>query len=97
MSSAEFEVPTSGEECEAADYAICQEHQHVPYQKFITSPQAFTMPFQKVLLMERPKNPYVFQLTYEKCFNTALNQKRSTCEQAGFRIVRDTINKDFKK
>ena len=46
--------------------------------------------------IEKPKNHFPFQLTYEKCFNTALNQKRSTCEQTGFRIVRDAINKNFK-
>ena len=47
-----------------------------------------------VLLVETPKNPLVFQLTYEKCFIKALNQKRSTCEQAGSQITRDVI-KDF--
>ena len=46
--------------------------------------------------MERPKNPYVFQLTYEKCFTKTLNQKRSTCEQAGSQIARDAI-KDCKR
>jgi hypothetical protein len=56
----------------------------------------FRRAFRKVLEIEKPKNHFLFQLTYEKCFNTALNQKRSTCEQAGLRIVRDAINKDFK-
>ena len=63
--------------------------------KFITSQAAFTRAFRKVLLVETPKNPLVFQLTYEKCFTKALNQKRSTCEQAGSQITRDAI-KDFK-
>ena len=55
----------------------------------------FQRAFRKVLEIEKPKHHFLFQLTYEKCFNTALNQKRSTCEEA-FRIVRDAINKDFK-
>ena len=62
--------------------------------KFITSQAAFTRAFQKVLLVETPKNPLVFQLTYEKCFTKALNQKRSTCK-AGSQITRESI-KDFK-
>ncbi len=33
--------------------------------KFITSQAAFTSAFRKVLLVETPKNPFVFQLTYE--------------------------------
>ncbi len=49
-----------------------------------------------MLEIEKPKNHFLFQLTYEKCFNRVLSQKRSTCEQAGFRIVRDAINKDVK-
>jgi hypothetical protein len=40
-------------------------------------------------------NPLVFQLRCEKCFTKALNQKRSTCEQAGSQITREAI-KDFK-
>jgi len=47
-----------------------------------------------VLLVETPKNPLVFQLTYEKCFTKALNQKRSTCEQAASQITREAI-RDF--
>ena len=64
--------------------------------KFVNSPVMFRKAFRKVLEIEKPKNHFLFQLTYEKSFNTVLNQKRSTCEQAGFRIVRDAINKDFK-
>jgi hypothetical protein len=48
-----------------------------------------------VLLVETPKNPLVFQLTCEKCFTKALNQKRSTCEQDGSQPTREGI-KDFK-
>jgi hypothetical protein len=62
--------------------------------KFITSQAAFTRAFRKVLLVETPKNPLVFQLTYEKCFTKALNQKRSTCEQAASQITREAI-RDF--
>ena len=98
LSSAEleFEVPTVEKNVKQR-IMLYVKNNMFRTKKFITSPKHFTMAFQRVLLMERPKNPYVFQLTYEKCFNTALNQKRSTCEQAGFRIVRDAINKDFKK
>ena len=63
--------------------------------KFITSQAAFARAFKKVLVVERPDNPLVFQLTYEKCFIQALNQKRSTCEQAGSQLTRDAM-KDFK-
>ncbi len=63
--------------------------------KYITSQAAFTRVFQKVLLVGRTKNPLVFQLTCEKCFTKALNQKRSTCEQAGSQITREAI-KGFK-
>ena len=34
---------------------------------------------------------YQFQMTYEKIFNTALNQKRSSCEQSGLKITRKAI------
>jgi hypothetical protein len=63
--------------------------------KFITSQAVFTRAFRKVLLLETPKNPLVFQLTYEKCFTKALNQRRSTCEQAGKQIAIEAI-KDCK-
>jgi hypothetical protein len=55
--------------------------------KFVNSQQSFAKAFQKVNEVERPKHPYVFQLTYGKCFTFALNQKRSTCEQAGKQIA----------
>ncbi len=35
----------------------------------------------------------IFQMSYETVFNEALNLKRSSCEQAGGKIVRKTIAK----
>ena len=43
--------------------------------KFVTSQASFIKAFQKVREVERPKNPCVSQLTYEKCFTKVLNQK----------------------
>jgi hypothetical protein len=67
--------------------------------KFVNSASMFQKAFRKVIEFEKvqPRKQYLFQLTYEKCFNKALNQKRSSCEQAGFKITKDAINKDFKK
>ena len=45
---------------------------------------------------ERPQNPYVFRLTYQNSFKTALNQKQSTCELSGKKIVFKAINTVFK-
>jgi len=64
--------------------------------KFVTSTKSFNEAFQKVLVEERPKNPYIFQLTYQNYFKTALNQKRSTCEMSGKKIVIRAINTVFK-
>jgi len=64
--------------------------------KFVTSTKSFHEAFQKVLVEERPRNPYIFQLTYQNCFKTALNQKRSTCELSGKKIVIKAINTVFK-
>ena len=64
--------------------------------KFVTSTKSFNEAFQKVLVEERPQNPYIFQLTYQNCFKTALNQKRSTCELSGKKIVIKAINTVFK-
>ena len=64
--------------------------------KFVTSTKSFYEAFQKVLVEERPRNPYIFQLTYQNCFKTALNQKRSTCELSGKKIVIKAINTVFK-
>jgi hypothetical protein len=55
--------------------------------KFLTSAGAFAMAFQGVLEEENPRDPYIFQLTYKKCFEKALNQKQSTCEQAARKIA----------
>ncbi len=63
--------------------------------KFVTSQQSFAKAFHKLNKVERSKHPLLFQLTYEKCFTLALNQKRSTCEQAGKQIAIDAI-KDCK-
>ena len=64
--------------------------------KFVTSTKSFNEAFHKVLVEERPRNPYIFQLTYQNSFKTALNQKRSTCEMSGKKIVIRTINTVFK-
>jgi hypothetical protein len=64
--------------------------------KFVTSTISFNKAFQKVLAEERPRNPYIFQLTYQNSFKTALNQKRSTCELSGKNIVVKAINTVFK-
>jgi hypothetical protein len=64
--------------------------------KFMTSTKSFHEAFQKVLVEERPRNPYIFQLKYQSCFKTALNQKRSTCELSGKKIVIKAINTVFK-
>ena len=93
--NAELEVPTV-EKNVAQRITIFVKNNLFRRIKFVTSQASFTKAFQKVREVERPKNPYVFQLTYEKCFTKALNQKRSTCEQSGSQIARDAI-KDFKK
>lgn len=92
---AELEVPTV-EKNVAQRITIFVKNNLFRRIKFVTSQASFTKAFQKVREVERPQNPYVFQLTYEKCFTKALNQKRSTCEQAGSQIARDAI-KDCKK
>jgi hypothetical protein len=65
--------------------------------KFVTSTKAFNKAFQKVLVEERPRDPYIFQLTYQDSFKAALNAKRSTCELSGKKIVIRAINTVFKK
>ncbi|KAI2502307.1 hypothetical protein MHU86_12111 [Fragilaria crotonensis] len=92
--NAELEVPTV-EKNVAQRITIFVKNNLFRRIKFVTSQASFTKAFQKVREVERPKNPFVFQLTYEKCFTKALNQKRSTCEQSGSQIARDAI-KDFK-
>jgi hypothetical protein len=64
--------------------------------KFVTSTKSFNKAFQKVLAEERPRNPYIFQLMYQNSFKTALNQKQSTCELSGKKIVIKAINTVFK-
>ncbi len=64
--------------------------------KFVTSTKSFNEAFQKVLVEERPRNPYIFQLTYQCTFKAALNQKRRTCELSGKKIVIKAINEVFK-
>ncbi|KAI2499542.1 hypothetical protein MHU86_14959 [Fragilaria crotonensis] len=92
--NAELEVPTV-EKNVAQRITIFVKNNLFRRIKFVTSQASFTKAFQKVREGEA-QNPYVFQLTYEKCFTKALNQKRSTCEQSGSQIARDAI-KDFKK
>ncbi len=60
--------------------------------KFMTCSKSFNKAFQKVLAEEWPRNPYIFQLTYQNSFKTALNQKQSTCEQSGKKIMIKAIN-----
>lgn len=64
--------------------------------KFVTSTKSFNEAFQKVLVEERPRHPYMFQLTYQSAFKHALNQKRSSCELSGSKIVIRAINTVFK-
>jgi hypothetical protein len=66
--------------------------------KFVNSAEMFQNAFVKVLQFERvpPNNHVLFQLTYESCFNKALNTKRSSCEQSGAKIAWKAIA-DFKK
>ena len=92
--NAELEVPTV-EKNVAQRISIFVKNNLFRRIKFVTSQQSFTKAFQKVNEVERPKHPYLFQLTYGKCFTLALNQKRSTCEQAGKQIAIDAI-KDCK-
>jgi hypothetical protein len=66
--------------------------------KFVNSATMFQRAFQKELEFgkARPQMHYQFQMTYEKTFNVALNQKRSSCEQSGLKITRKAIA-DFNK
>ena len=66
--------------------------------KFVNSASMFQRAFRKVIEFEkvRPQMHYQFQMTYEKTFNVALNQKRSSCEQSGLKITRKAIA-DFNK
>ena len=66
--------------------------------KFVNSAEMFQKAFVKVIEFEKvpPNNSLLFQLTYESCFNKALNTKRSSCEQAGRMLARKAIA-DFKK
>jgi hypothetical protein len=54
--------------------------------KFV-SHASFPDAFEKVLREEPPLHPTMFMMTYEKSFNHALNTKRSTCAQAGEKMV----------
>jgi hypothetical protein len=63
--------------------------------KFVTSTKSFNEAFQKVLAKDRPRNSYIFQLTYQNSFKTALNQKRSNCELSGKKVVIKAINAVF--
>ena len=54
--------------------------------KFVNSTEMFQKAFVEVLQFKRvPPNNHV-QLTYESCFNKALNTKRSSCEQLGAKL-----------
>jgi hypothetical protein len=64
--------------------------------KFVISTKSFNEAFQKLLVEERPRNLYIFQLTSQNSFKTALNQKQSTCELSGKKIVIKAINTVFK-
>jgi hypothetical protein len=66
--------------------------------KFVNSAEMFQKAFVKVIEFEKvpPHNRLLFQLTYESCFNKALNSKRSLYEQAGGVLARKAIA-NFKK
>lgn len=64
--------------------------------KFLTSESQLKEAFRMVLDEEKPKSEYLFTMMYQDCFKKALNQKRSTCEQAGKLIVVRAINQVFK-
>ena len=52
--------------------------------KFVNSAEMFQKAIVKVIELEKvpPHNRLLFQLTYDSCFNQALNTKRSLYEQA---------------
>ena len=64
----------------------------------MNSAEMFQKAFVKAIEFEKvlPHNHLLFQLTYESCFNKALNSKRSFCEQASGMLARKAIA-DFKK
>ncbi len=66
--------------------------------KLVNSASMFQRAFRKVIEFKkvRPQMHFQFQMTYEKTFNVALNQKRSLCEQSGLKIARKAIA-DFNK
>ena len=61
--------------------------------KFINGDAMFQKAFQLVIDFENvPRHQHLrFQMLYESAFNDALNTKRSSCEQAGKKIVRRTL------
>jgi hypothetical protein len=63
--------------------------------KFMNSNASFQKAFKLVMDHEdvSPWHRVDFQMTYETVFNEALNSKRSSCHQAGGRIVWKTIAK----
>lgn len=85
-----FELPTAEKNVEQR---IVQYVKNTMFRKikFLSSAQ-FPRAFHNILLSEKPRDPYVFKLVYAKCFNHAMNQKRSTCEQAAGKIVVQAIN-----
>ena len=108
---ARMAVPRAGLLNEESESIVPREESHVRKRivlfvktdlfrkiKFVNSASMFQRAFRKVIEFEkvRPQMHYQFQMTYEKTFNLALNQKRSSCEQAGLKITRKTIA-DFKK
>jgi hypothetical protein len=66
--------------------------------KFINSDAMFQKAFQLVTKHENvPQHQRLqFQMLYENAFNHALNTKRSSCEQAGGKIMRKTLS-EFKE
>ena len=61
--------------------------------KFINSDIMFQKAFKLVIDQEAvpPHQRGQFQMLYESVFNESLNTKRSSCEQAGGKIVRESI------
>ncbi len=69
--------------------------------KFIRNDTVLRKAMELVQRNENAPGKYVhnFQVVYKSCFMEALNTKRSTCKQAGGRIVAETLQhlpaKDF--
>jgi hypothetical protein len=61
--------------------------------KFITSEGIFNKAMKIVIESEEPDNAEEFVRIYKTCVVGGINAKRSSCEQAGARIVKDLLTK----